>query len=151
MAIQTAYLVLGCWASCMRTITLCFHKANRTYAVLARRSDLRIRPTRMVLSNGFYFVSLFFRMGMISKPKSNTKPKSPQTAQTLRQDETTLQFLFRFDMKSFLTLFLFFLRAFHKQKPSACNILSRHIRVCPHFIPPQCRPIIDAKCIANRS
>ena len=44
----------------MRTITLCLHKANRTYAVLARRSDSRIRPTQVLLSDCFYLVSFFF-------------------------------------------------------------------------------------------
>ena len=38
-----------------------------THIALAdgQMSDSRIRPTRMVPSNGFYFVSLFFRFGII--------------------------------------------------------------------------------------
>ena len=40
----------------MRTITLCFHKTNRTYAVGAIE----------LLSNGFYFVRLF--LGLVLMP-----------------------------------------------------------------------------------
>ena len=45
-------------------------------------SDSRIRPTRMMLPNGFYFVRLFFRIGIKLKHRSANKTRPSETFQT---------------------------------------------------------------------